>query len=158
MDKSLAEKGKKGERQNIRALKLVLSKEKFTTTGRGTLGIIVKYEDRRRACISNAAENADCRCQNAQRYTNRKLSPSCQRYDVSKLRMTFWYFIGTIRLDHYGVQRLLQIQQEHFDENVGRIRKLANSTRRPSLLVQVEIHIVYFHMICNIHAIEYIVN
>ncbi|KAF7409446.1 hypothetical protein HZH68_003827 [Vespula germanica] len=77
MDKSLAEKGKKGERQNIRALKLVLSKEKFTTTERGTLGIIVKYEDRRRACISNAAENADCRCQNAQRYTNRELSPSC---------------------------------------------------------------------------------
>ncbi|KAL2729185.1 hypothetical protein V1478_005974 [Vespula squamosa] len=76
MDKKSDEKKKKkNERGNIRALKLVLSKEKFTTTRRGTLGIIVKYEDRRRACISNAAENADCRCQNAQRYTNRELSP-----------------------------------------------------------------------------------
>ncbi|KAI4504837.1 hypothetical protein M0802_000387 [Mischocyttarus mexicanus] len=54
-----------------------LSKEKFTTMGRGTLGIIVKYEDHRRACISNAAENADCRCQSAQRYTNGELSPGC---------------------------------------------------------------------------------
>lgn len=39
-------------------------------------------------------------------------------YDVSKVRMTFWYFIGTIRLDHYGVHWHSQIKHEPFDENI----------------------------------------